>query len=84
MFYEEFEANISWNEKPWNHNWPTDVPEEWGTPYGMIKKEDCTVSGGRMIYNCGFDTAGQILTHLLPNIDGSTIQAKDLEWMTKG
>ena len=50
----------------------------------MIKKESCTESGGRMIYNCGFDTAGQILTHLLPNIDGSFIQAKDLDWMTKG
>jgi len=84
MFYDEFEANINWVEKPWAHNWATDVPEEWGLPYGMTKKESCTESGGRLIYNCGFDTAGEILTHLLPNIDGSTVQPKDLDWMSKG
>ena len=84
MFYEEFDADISWNEKPWEHAWTTDVPEEWGLPYGMELKESCTEGGGRLIYNCGFDTAGEILNHLLPNIDGSTIQPKDLDWMNKG
>ena len=36
------------------------------------------------IKNCGHDTAGQILNHLYPNIDGSTVQARDQQWMDKG
>lgn len=38
---------------------------------------------GRYI-NCGVDTAGEILNHLYPKIDGSTVQAKDENWKENG
>lgn len=50
----------------------------------MPLKADCTVHGGRLIYNCGYDTAGDILRHTLPNIDGSVIQSKDKDWTSNG
>jgi len=53
--------------------WPVDIPEEEGEEFGMPLKEDCTISGGRRIYNCGVDSAFNMLSHTLPNIDGSTI-----------
>ena len=34
--------------------------------------------------NCGVDTAGEILNHLYPNIDGSTVQPRDPNWMSNG
>jgi hypothetical protein len=47
--------------------------------------QDCEieVNYGR-VFNCGDDTAGNILKHLYPNIDGSTVQAKDANWMDNG
>jgi len=84
MFYEGFEANVEWVEKPWDHNFATDVPAEWGEEYGVTKKENCLDTSGRRLYNCGFDTAGEILKHMLPNLDGSSLQAKDNEWINKG
>jgi hypothetical protein len=50
----------------------------------MPLKADCTVRGGRRLTNCGYDTAGDILRHTLPNIDGSVIADTDHDWMTKG
>ena len=64
--------------------WATDIPEAVGEEYGIPKKDDCSEGGGRLIYNCGYDTAGEILRHLLPNIDGSSVLGRDEEWMSKG
>ena len=63
--------------------WPVDIPEEEGEEFGMPLKEDCTISGGRRIYNCGVDSAFNMLSHTLPNIDGSAISAEDLDWKDK-
>ena len=29
-FFEHFHSNVKFEEKPWIHTWPTDVPAEWG------------------------------------------------------
>lgn len=84
MFYDTFESNVQFVQQPWEHNWPTDIPESVGLEFRMELKADCTIKGGRRVYNCGYDTAGDILRHTLPNIDGSVIEAKDNDWMSKG
>lgn len=48
-----------------------------------VKSCEDDVNYGRML-NCGVDTAGEILNHLYPNLDGSTVKAKDPDWMTNG
>ena len=71
MFYDNFSALVSFVETENSHIWPVDIPEEWGDEFGMPLKPNCTVSGGRTIYNCGFDSAGMMLTHTLSNIDNT-------------
>ena len=84
MFYDTFESNVQFVQQPWQHYWPVDIPESQGLEFNMPLKADCTVRGGRRLTNCGYDTAGDILRHTLPNIDGSVIADTDDDWMTKG
>lgn len=68
LFYKEFGSNVKFVSKGYVHAWPTDVPAE------QLEVSECEVEvlAGR-IFNCGDDTAGNILNHLYPNIDGSTV-----------
>lgn len=84
MFYDSFESNVKFVQMDQSHYWPTDIPESQGLEFNMPLKTNCGDRGGRRITNCGVDTAGDILRHTMPNIDGSVIQAKDDDWMTKG
>lgn len=79
MFYEYFGANVIYKENNFVHSWPTNVPF-MQSPY-----HDCEIEVpyGRII-NCGYDTAGEILRHLYPNIDGSEVMPKETDWMEKG
>jgi hypothetical protein len=71
LFYEEFSSNVTFIEENFVHNWPTDVPTD------QLAYHDCTVEKSGRVFNCGYDTAGKVLEHLLPNIDGSELQPKD-------
>ena len=68
MFYEHFGADIEYIENNFVHCWPTDVPDS------QFEITDCEVEVpyGRII-NCGYDLVGDILNHLYPNIDGSSV-----------
>lgn len=49
--------------------------------------EECGEPRTSHYANCGYDTAGKMLSHILVNMIGSTIselKPKDPEWQTKG
>jgi hypothetical protein len=82
LFYENFGANVVLEEMEGViHQFPTDLPAE-AKPLGE--------KGGTVrntFPNCGIDTAGKILSHLLVNMPGSTIDAlnpKDDDWQSNG
>ena len=70
LVYEEYGANIMFEEKDWWHVFPIDYDT------GVIAANDCLggeESIGLPVNNCGYDAAGKILTHLLTNIPATGI-----------
>ena len=48
---------------------------------------DCTIPDGPKVVNCGYDSAGEVLSFLLPNVENSTvteIAERDLDWQSQG
>jgi hypothetical protein len=76
LFYENYNANLLHVETDYTHLFPVDFPPEFRPV------RDCTNT--RDNYgNCGDDTAGKILSHLLVNMEGSNIDSlnpRDNDW----
>ena len=76
-------SNVNFISQPeFSHVWPADVnsPEE-------ITSSCNGVSLPLPVGNCGYDTAGEILKYLLPNIVNSTvteIQDRTDDWRSQG
>ena len=61
----------------------------WGAdlPTDIYETGDCSSQEQSLEYpyivNCGWDFAGDVLNHLLPNVEGSTVTEvaeRDLDW----
>ena len=80
-FFEKVGSNVEYHIEDRGHAWPTDVkPRFW-----EFVRNTCT-NFEFPVGNCGYDTPGMILEHLLPNIPGSTvteIQPKEYDWRDK-
>lgn len=85
VFGDNYNANMKFVEKDFGHLWPSDLPTD------VMAEGDCADPAGEhdkpYITNCGYDLAGDMLSHMLPNIVGSEITelaAKDTDWKNKG
>lgn len=72
-------------EKDYGHVFPTDLPTD------VMAEGDCADKEAEVtkpyVTNCGYDLAGDMLSHMLPNIVGSEITelaARDPDWKNKG
>ena len=75
LFYDYFEANTEVKETNFNHLWPADLPLD------VMPYRNCTDKPENpFVSNCGFDFAGNVLRHLLPNVkDSNVTQVNDPE-----
>lgn len=79
IFYENFGANVTFLQEEFSHTYPVDIStEELPEVSCVIEAEDndqLISLGGekRQVSNCGYDWAGKVLNHLLPNVPGSNI-----------
>jgi hypothetical protein len=76
LFYDNYESNILYLENDFGHNWPADISTD------ELPSISCN-SFGFPVANCGYDAAGMILNHTLPNITGSTVTSlneRDTDW----
>jgi hypothetical protein len=76
LMYEALGANIILDVQPFAHQFPSDLPHDF-RPF-----QEC---GDPKYYypNCGYDSAGKILSHLLLNMTGSTttqLNPRDDDW----
>jgi hypothetical protein len=81
VFGDNYNANMKFVEKDFNHLVPTDLPTD------VLAEGDCANGASYVPVNCGYDLAGDMLSHMLPNIVGSEITelaAKDTDWKNKG
>ena len=81
MFYEHYKANVIYDPQLFTHQLPSDLPLDF-KPY-----QACGAPRESYYPNCGFDTAGKMLSHVLVNMTGSTISQlnpKDDDWQSKG
>lgn len=84
VFYKYFESNIASDQQNFIHTMPTDIAV---TDYAP--KVSCDDKGGarHFLSNCGYDTAGKVLGHLLKNIPINPIKElkpAEADWMSKG
>lgn len=79
VFYENLGATVEYLEEDFTHTYPTDSDE--------TELVSCADGEKRTVSNCGYDWAGKVLNHLLPNIPGSNvteIAPKFENWRKKG